>query len=138
MVEGAAAMGPAITVGDDARITQVGRFLREWKLDEIPQLFNVLIGTMSLVGPRPEVPHYVGKYDRMQRRVLSLKPGVTDPASIEFRHEQEVLAKSASPDDFYVRVLMPRKVEINLKYAEQATVVSDLVVVFRTLRVLFP
>ena len=134
MVRDAERRGLQLTVGSDPRITRVGHWLRKLKLDELPQLFNVLRGDMSLVGPRPEVPVYVDKYTPEQRRVLSLTPGITDPASIAYANESELLAKSADPEHTYVHVIVPDKIRLNLEYAEHATVWSDLLVIFGTLR----
>ena len=125
--------GRQITVGADARITRAGRWLRRFKLDELPQLFNVLAGEMSLVGPRPEVPRYVALYSAKERAVLGLLPGITDPASIRYRNENEILAQVADPDRFYSEELMPEKIQINLSYAAQATVWTDLCVILATI-----
>ena len=126
--------GPLLTRSGDPRITRVGLRLRKYKLDELPQLFNVIAGEMSLVGPRPEVERYVSRYDDHQRTVLNLVPGITDPASLEYRNEEEVLASVPDPEAHYVSVVMPRKIEMNLEYARTATFWSDLRVVARTLR----
>lgn len=136
MEVGADRMGRAITVGEDRRITRSGRWLRRTKLDEFPQLFNVLTGEMSLVGPRPEVPRYVALYSEEQRRVLALRPGITDPASMKYRDESSILGRSKDPDTFYVQELMPDKIRLNLEYAAKATLWSDLVLIFRTLGVM--
>lgn len=128
----AGATGPSITVDGDPRVTRVGRFLRHWKLDELPQLINVVKGEMSLVGPRPEVPVYVARYEGIQTRVLDLVPGITDPASLAFRREGELLAGVADPERHYVREIMPEKIRMNLEYADRATLWSDLVVIVRT------
>jgi lipopolysaccharide/colanic/teichoic acid biosynthesis glycosyltransferase len=134
MLVNAEKIGPQITVGRDPRITGMGRLLRKTKLDELPQLFNVLVGDMSLVGPRPEVPRYVGLYSQTQRRVLELIPGITDPASIKYRHESEILAESDDPEKTYIKIIMPEKIQINLAYAVEATVFSDFKVVLKTLQ----
>ena len=106
-----------ITIGDrDSRITKVGYFLRKYKIDELPQLFNVLIGNMSFVGPRPEVLKYVLLYNSSQQEVLNMKPGITDMASITYRDESELLSAQADPEEFYINVIMPHKIQINLKY----------------------
>lgn len=136
MVVDAERLGRAITVGEDPRITRVGRWLRRTKADEFPQLLNVLVGEMSLVGPRPEVPCYVDLYTEDQQRVLALRPGITDPASLKYRDEAALLAAQADPDAFYVAQVMPDKIQVNLDYAAQATLGSDLGLIFRTLRVL--
>ncbi len=130
----AATTGPAITIGQDARITRAGRWLRATRLDELPQLWNVLIGDMSLVGPRPEVPHYVALYpDGMRRRVLAVRPGLTDPSSLAHVDEAQELAEAADPEHHYVQVVLPRKLQAAVAYAEQATLRSDLQVLLRTL-----
>ncbi len=133
MVVGADRQGRAITVGEDARITPVGYWLRKLKLDELPQLINVLVGEMSFVGPRPEVPKYVALYDDRQRRVLAVQPGITDPASIRYRNESELLAKADDPERHYVETIMPNKIRLNLAYAARATLWSDIGVIFQTL-----
>ena len=129
----AASEGPRLTVGADPRITGVGRFLRRYKLDELPQLINVLRGEMSLVGPRPEVPEYVALYDAEQRAVLALMPGITDPASIHYRNESELLGGSDDPQRLYVEQIMPDKIRMNLAYARKATLLSDVGVILATL-----
>ena len=126
--------GPQLTVGKDPRITRLGALLRKSKMDELPQLFNVMVGDMSLVGPRPEVPRYVAFYTREQRKVLGLLPGITDPASIKYRHESEILDNSPDPEARYLKEIMPEKIEINLAYARQATLRSDLTIIMKTLR----
>lgn len=133
MVADAERKGGALTVGADPRITPVGRVLRRYKLDELPQLVNVLHGDMSLVGPRPEVAKYVAGYTAAERRVLDLVPGVTDPASLEYRDEAALLAGRADPERAYVEEIAPRKIRLNLEYAEQATVRSDLIIILRTI-----
>jgi len=110
----------------------VGNFLRRKKLDELPQLWNVLRGQMSLVGPRPEVRRYVNFYTPEQRRVLELTPGITDPASLVFMSEERLLATAADPELYYVKHIMPRKIRLNLAYADRATARSDLKLVVRT------
>jgi lipopolysaccharide/colanic/teichoic acid biosynthesis glycosyltransferase len=136
MVVNADKLGPGLTVGADPRITRVGRLLRRTKLDELPQLLNVLRGEMSFVGPRPEVPRYVALYTPAQRRVLALTPGITDPASAEYVDESAILGRAADPERLYVDVLMPRKLALNLAYAERATLGSDIAVILRTLGVI--
>lgn len=127
--------GPQITVGADARITRVGAVLRRHKLDELPQLFDVVQGSMSLVGPRPEVPRYVALYPpALREKVLSVRPGITDPASIEFRNESELLARAADPEREYVQVVLPRKLALAAGYAETASLRRDIGIIWRTLR----
>jgi lipopolysaccharide/colanic/teichoic acid biosynthesis glycosyltransferase len=108
-----------ITVGGhDSRITRMGYFIRKYKIDELPQLWNVLKGDMSLVGPRPEVKKYVDLYTEEQRRVLSVRPGITDYASIEYVDENEILGKADDPDRVYVEEIMPAKIKLNMRYIE--------------------
>jgi lipopolysaccharide/colanic/teichoic acid biosynthesis glycosyltransferase len=132
MVGNAERLGPGITKDGDPRITRIGRFLRKTKLDELPQLWNVLVGEMSFVGPRPEVPRYVAHYTEEQRRVLELKPGITDLATLEFRNEEQLLSTAADTERFYLEYCIPRKIELNLAYARQATPWRDIIVIFRT------
>jgi len=133
MVTNAEALGKQITVGEDPRITDCGRFLRKYKLDELPQLFNVLKGDMSLVGSRPEVPKYVALYTPEQLKVLELPPGITDLASIRFRNESELLAQAENPEEFYVKEIMPQKLELNKQYLAQANLIFDLYIILQTL-----
>jgi lipopolysaccharide/colanic/teichoic acid biosynthesis glycosyltransferase len=131
------ATGPQITVGADARITRVGAWLRPHKLDELPQLIDVLEGTMSLVGPRPEVPRYVALYPpALRAKVLSVRPGMTDLASIAFRNESELLARAADPEREYVQVVLPRKLALAASYADAPSLALDLKILWRTLRLL--
>jgi len=125
--------GQQITVGRDPRITRMGQHLRHWKIDELPQLFNVLVGDMSLVGPRPEVPRYVALYDPVLRDIiLSVRPGVTDPASVKFRNESDLLARSADPEKTYVEVIMPEKVRMGCDYARQHSFLGDVKMILST------
>jgi lipopolysaccharide/colanic/teichoic acid biosynthesis glycosyltransferase len=137
MVVDAETRGAQLTVGADRRITRVGHWLRRTKLDELPQLLNVLIGEMTLVGPRPEVPRYVEKYDAAQRAILHVTPGITSLASLQFRHESALLAAQAEPETFYLTEIMPEKIRIDLAYAQRATVLSDLGVIAKTVSCLF-
>jgi lipopolysaccharide/colanic/teichoic acid biosynthesis glycosyltransferase/protein involved in polysaccharide export with SLBB domain len=121
-----------ITVAGDPRVTRAGRWLRRVHLDEVPQLLNVLVGEMSLVGPRPEVPRFVEHYTAAQRRVLGFLPGITDPASLRFQDEGRLLAELAEPEGVYVRDILPAKVALQIDYAERATIWSDLGVLART------
>ncbi|WP_022980062.1 sugar transferase [Ideonella sp. B508-1] len=126
-----------LTVGADARITRVGGWLRRSKLDELPQLIDVLVGDMSLVGPRPEVPRYVAVYPASLRDVvLSVRPGITDPASLRLADESLLLAHAVDPEKEYVEVILPAKLEEAAAYAKQATLMSDLRIIFRTLSLL--
>lgn len=122
-----------LTVGGrDPRITNAGYFLRKYKLDELPQLFNVLKGDMSLVGPRPEVRKYVSRYSDEQLKVLSVKPGITDYASIHYSNENEILAQSTNPEQTYVQEIMPHKLALNLKYIQEASLMTDLKIIAAT------
>jgi lipopolysaccharide/colanic/teichoic acid biosynthesis glycosyltransferase len=133
MVVDAERLGLSVTKDGDARITRIGRFLRKTKLDELPQLWNVLCGEMSFVGPRPEVPRYVTKYSEAQKRVLALKPGITDLATLEFRNEEELLRMAPDTEQFYLAYCVPRKIELNLTYAESASRWQDTKIILRTL-----
>jgi lipopolysaccharide/colanic/teichoic acid biosynthesis glycosyltransferase len=137
MVQDADREGRLITVANDARITRAGRWLRKSKLDELPQLVNVLRGDMSLVGPRPEVPKYVARYSVDQRRVLELVPGITDPASIAFRDEASLLVDCTNPEQTYIERIMPEKIALNLAYASKAGILSDMMVIMGTLKALW-
>lgn len=129
--------GPQITVGADARITRVGAFLRRTKFDELAQLFDVLQGTMSLVGPRPEVPRYVALYPAALREVvLSVKPGITDDCSLDFRDEGELLARAADPERAYVHEILPAKLALQVRYVRVAGLMTDLRILGRTAAVL--
>ena len=126
-----AGSGPAVTAGDDPRITGVGRFLRRTKIDELPQLLNVVKGEMSLVGPRPEDPRYVERYTPEQRRLLSVRPGITGPAALAFVDEETQLSGGAA-EDRYVTDLMPEKLDLELAYLDRATFGADLGILVRT------
>jgi lipopolysaccharide/colanic/teichoic acid biosynthesis glycosyltransferase len=124
-----------LTVGGrDPRITSIGYFLRKYKLDELPQLFNVFMGQMSLVGPRPEVRKYVNMYTMEQRSVLNVKPGITDYASIEYSNENEILAKAEDPEKEYINVVMPEKLKLNQKYLQNYGVTTYLEVILLTVK----
>jgi lipopolysaccharide/colanic/teichoic acid biosynthesis glycosyltransferase len=134
MVTGAERLGAQITVGADARITTAGRWLRASKVDELPQLWDVLRGAMSLVGPRPEVPRYVALYPPAVRElVLSVRPGITDPASLSFRNESELLARAADPEREYVEVVMPAKLGLTADYVRHASLLGDIRLILATL-----
>jgi len=123
-----------LTIGDnDPRITKIGYFLRKYKLDEFPQLINVLLGDMSFVGPRPEVRLYVNYYNTKQKQVLNYKPGITDLASITYRNESALLAQQQNPEEFYIKNILPKKIEINLKYIKQRSFANDIKVIFKTI-----
>jgi lipopolysaccharide/colanic/teichoic acid biosynthesis glycosyltransferase len=132
MVEDADRRGGQITAHQDPRVTRVGRWLRRSKLDELPQLINVLVGHMSLVGPRPEVPKFVEIFHDEFVAILSVRPGITDPASIKYRDEAALLAAAADPESEYARRILPDKLEISKRYLATATMASDLGVILRT------
>jgi lipopolysaccharide/colanic/teichoic acid biosynthesis glycosyltransferase len=136
MILNAELWGLSVTKDGDPRITPVGCFMRRTKLDELPQLWNVLRGDMSLVGPRPEVPRYVAAYTEAQRRVLSLKPGITDLATLAFRNEEALLRAAPDTEKFYQDFCVPRKIELNLAYAETANVWNDARIILQTLGML--
>lgn len=122
-----------ITVGGhDPRVTRSGYYIRKYKLDEFPQLINVFVGDMSLVGPRPEVRKYVDLYTPEQLRVLNVRPGITSLASIRYRNENEILAKADDPDKTYVEQIMPDKIAIDLEYVENASLTNDIKLIFKT------
>ncbi len=126
-----------LTLGHDRRITQAGKFLRRHKLDEFPQLFNVIRGTMSLVGPRPEVPRYVDCYPPAVRDVvLSVKPGITDWASIYYKEENSLLNRATDPEQAYLETILPAKLKYNLRYVHERSFWNDVQIIFTTLRAL--
>lgn len=133
MVVDAPTLGPGLTIGEDARITRVGRWLRRTKIDELPQLLDVLTGRMSLVGPRPELPRYVAFYPPALRALLlGVRPGITDPASLRYADEASLLAAAADPEREYREVLLPAKLQVSADYLRRATLASDLAVLART------
>jgi lipopolysaccharide/colanic/teichoic acid biosynthesis glycosyltransferase len=137
MVQATEMRGPQITVGEDARITRVGSVLRRYKLDELPQLIDVLRGTMSLVGPRPEVPRYVHKYPPERRRhLLSVRPGITDYASLKYRNESELLAQAVDPEREYLEVIMPEKLRVAGNYIDHASLRGDMRLIGLTFKTL--
>jgi lipopolysaccharide/colanic/teichoic acid biosynthesis glycosyltransferase len=122
-----------LTVGmRDSRITKVGYYLRKSKLDEMPQLWNILVGEMSVVGPRPEVPKYVALYNAQQRLVLTVKPGLTDYASIKYVKENEILEKSSNPEQTYIDEIMPEKLALNIQYIREKSMLVDLKIIINT------
>lgn len=133
MVPNAEKLGKQITIGEDKRITSAGKFLRKYKLDELPQLINVFKGDMSLVGPRPEVPKYVALYSEEQMRVLDVKPGITDIASLRYKDENEILGKVDNPESYYVNVIMKDKLELNLEYIEKNNIFLDIYLIIKTI-----
>jgi lipopolysaccharide/colanic/teichoic acid biosynthesis glycosyltransferase len=135
MVNDAEQGGPGITTANDERITKLGRLLRGTKVDELPQLINVFRGDMSLVGPRPEDPRYVALYTREQRQVLAVRPGITGPASVHYRHEEKLL-DGPNWEQLYIQEVMPHKLQMELDYLEQRTLWTDLGVIFETMMTL--
>jgi lipopolysaccharide/colanic/teichoic acid biosynthesis glycosyltransferase len=133
MVAHASGNDSAITVAGDLRVTAVGSFLRRYKLDELPQLWNVLRGEMSLVGPRPEVPFYVADYTPEQRAVLSARPGITDPATLVYRHEEQILAAQDDPENFYRTRVLPDKLARNSVYLQDMTFTNDFRIILKTI-----
>jgi lipopolysaccharide/colanic/teichoic acid biosynthesis glycosyltransferase len=124
-----------LTVGmKDSRITRSGYFIRKYKIDELPQLVNVFLGEMSVVGPRPEVPKYVLLYNEEQQNVLSIKPGITDFASIEYVRENELLSASSDPEKTYIEEIMPAKLELNLKYLREQSFLTDMKIILQTIK----
>lgn len=127
-----------LTIGArDSRITRVGFVLRKYKIDELPQLWNVLAGDMSMVGPRPEVPRYVAMYSPEQKAVLNVRPGITDYASLLYFEESELLAKSANPEETYVKEVMPAKLKLNLDYIRKNSLSGDMIIIVRTVKRMF-
>ena len=129
--------GSLVTIGGhDPRITRSGYFIRKYKLDELPQLINVFIGDMSLVGPRPEVRHYVDYWTKEQMHVLDVHPGITDPASIKFRNESELMEKAKDPESYYINVIMQEKIKLYLDYVNKANFWFDIKLIFKTFKVI--
>ena len=127
-----------LTVGmKDNRITRSGYFIRKYKIDELPQLVNVFLGEMSVVGPRPEVPKYVLLYNEEQQNVLSIKPGITDFASIEYVRENELLSQSPNPEKTYIEEIMPAKLALNLKYVREQSFLTDMKIILQTVKAIF-
>lgn len=129
--------GSLVTIGGrDPRITRSGYFIRKYKLDELPQLINVFVGDMSLVGPRPEVRHYVDYWTPEQMHVLDVRPGITDPASIKFRNENELMGQAEDPEEYYIQVIMQEKIKLYLEYVQNASFWYDLKLIFQTFKVI--
>ena len=125
--------GSLVTIGGhDPRITHSGYFIRKFKLDEFPQLINVFVGDMSLVGPRPEVRHYVDYWTPEQMHVLDVRPGITDPASIKFRNENELMEQASDPEKYYIEVLMQEKLQLSLDYVQHHSFFDDIALIFKT------
>lgn len=122
-----------LTIGKDSRVSRCGRFIRKYKIDELPQLFNVLKGDMSLVGPRPEVRKYVDLYSEAEKKVLSIRPGITDLASIEFIDENSILAKSLEPEKTYIEEVMPQKLRLNMEFVENYNLKNYFRIIFKTI-----
>lgn len=138
MVINAESTGPQITIGHDSRITKIGKILRKTKLDELPQLIDVVKGNMSIVGPRPEVPQYVATYQQEIRDIiLSVRPGITDWASIKMIDENQVLAKSHDPQQFYANKILPQKLAYAVKYVRTRSFLTDLIIIFATIGKIF-
>jgi lipopolysaccharide/colanic/teichoic acid biosynthesis glycosyltransferase len=119
------------------RITKIGYWLRYFKLDELPQLFNVFQGQMSFVGPRPEIPYYVSHYTSQEKKVLDFLPGITDLASVQFRHEERLIQSESNPEKLYIDQIMPEKLRLSIEYAESATITSDIDIIIFTIRKIF-
>lgn len=132
MVSDADKSGLLTVGGHDSRVTRAGYFIRKYKLDELPQLINVFLGDMSLVGPRPEVRKYVDMYTPEQLHVLDIRPGITDAASIKYRNENDLLAAADNPEQYYIDVIMPDKLRINLEYVAHHSLIGDLKLIFDT------
>ena len=125
--------GSLVTIGGrDPRVTRSGYFIRKFKIDELPQLINVFIGDMSLVGPRPEVRHYVEYWTKEQMHVLDVRPGITDPASIKFRNENELMEKADNPEEYYINVIMQEKIKLYLEYVDHHSFLCDIKLIFKT------
>ncbi len=137
MVSGSEKKGAQVTTRDDPRITRAGNFLRKYKLDELPQLLNVFLGEMSLVGPRPEVPRYVEAFKDDYKKILSVKPGITDFASLEYRNENDLLKVSNNPEEVYIRQIMPEKIVFYHRYLKEQSLLTDLNLIFKTIWLIF-
>jgi len=136
MVVGAEKRGPGITSKDDERVTKVGRFIRSTKIDELPQLFNVLKGDMSLVGPRPELKKFVDAKKEEYKKVLSIKPGITDNAAIEFRDEENIMSRYEDKEKAYIDIVLPQKIKFYYKYLDNVSFTNDIKLILKTLRVI--
>ncbi|MGH1418082.1 MAG: sugar transferase [Hyphomicrobiaceae bacterium] len=138
MVDAPRSQGPQVTAGSDPRITKTGRILRNTKLDELPQLINIIKGDMSFVGPRPEVPAYVEHWtDHDRQLILSLRPGITDPATIKFRDEEGLLASAENPEEFYLSKVLPEKLALYREYVATRTFCGDIALMFKTVARIF-
>lgn len=134
MIADSESKGPRVTSGGDTRVTRAGRFLRQYKLDELPQLMNVFIGNMSLVGPRPEVPKYVEMFKDDYQEILCVKPGITDYAAIEFRNEERVLTGYDNPEEGYINEVLPKKIEFYRKYVREHSFWTDMQLIYLTVK----
>ena len=137
MVDDAERQGASITARGDVRVTKVGNLIRKTKIDELPQLYNVLKGDMSFVGPRPEVSRYVELFKEDYIEILKIKPGITDYATIEFRDEEDVLKKYANPEEGYIKEILPRKIELYKRYISETSFSTDIKLIFKTLLRIF-
>ena len=137
MMQDSSTRGKSITVGDDPRITRVGWFLRKTKIDELPQLINVLRGEMTFVGPRPEVPQYVEIFRKDYEEILKIRPGITDLASIKYRDEAALLGQSENPEEEYIRRVLPDKIKLEKEYIRRSSFMFDLKLIFKTLLTIF-
>ena len=138
MVKDAPDRGGALTASGDPRVTRIGKILRQTKIDELPQLINILRGDMSLVGPRPEVCQYVELFRKNYETILAVRPGITDPASLKYRDESAILARSENPEQEYIRRVLPDKLKLGEEYVRQSSLVLDLVVIFKTILAVIP
>ncbi len=134
MVINAECLGTQVSTGDDPRITRLGRFLRKYKIDELPQLLNVIFGEMSLVGPRPEVPRYVEAFQKEYEEILSVRPGITDFASLEFKDENELLKAAENPEAKYLQEILPIKIGYYRKYIREQSLTTDFNLIMRTIQ----
>jgi lipopolysaccharide/colanic/teichoic acid biosynthesis glycosyltransferase len=137
MVPEASLIGPSLTVDEDPRVTRAGRFLRKYKLDELPQLVNVVLGEMSIVGPRPEVRKYVDMFKDDYKRILQVRPGITDLASLKYVNEAELLGKYDDPETAYVKNILPEKIRLAHEYLNQASLLCDVKLIFKTIVKIF-
>lgn len=125
--------GPLITTTNDLRITRIGKYLRRYKIDELPQLFNVLKGDMSLVGPRPEVKRYVDLFESDYRKILTIRPGITDPASIRYSNEEALLSQSPEYEKFYIERILPEKLSLSIEYVKNNNIITDIIIILKTI-----
>ena len=138
MVKDAPRKGGALTASGDPRVTRIGKLLRQGKIDELPQLINILCGDMSLVGPRPEVRQYVELFRKNYDKILAVRPGMTDPASLKYRDESAILASSENPEQEYIQRILPDKLRLGEEYVRQSSLMLDLVLIFKTIGAVIP